>query len=475
MRLHFSSSIRDIQEVNDSFDKGILRICYGGRSRNKTSIAKEVIEQAAPTMFNCPVVCNYDVEANEIGGHDVSVIRNENGLQLVNLTDAIGVIPGDASFWWEDVEEDSGVFREYFTTEVILWKRSAAYAKVKLDGITDQSMEIKIKQGRLDEDGFFVIEKFSFTAFCLLGNAEPCFESASLQMYSVDGLSEQLGAMVKDFKESFSDAQFSLRATEPVFDMQNGLEGGEEALDYLKDVATEGAFGLASQVWDSLREAFASQKTKNYWGDEIDRYLIQDYDEEKSEVYCYDVEDWRLYGFAYSMDGDSAVISFDSKTRKKYAVVDYEGGADANEPPSVFSVYVTALSEKYEAEKSGWEEKYQSAASEKETAAAELESLRKFKADIEQQEVRAERDGVFAQFDDLAGVAEFDALRNDCEKYSAEDLTEKCFAIRGRNMTAKFSLQEQKPPKLAVEKDDAAGSNEPYGGVFAKHGIGRKS
>ena len=55
-------------------------------------------------------------------------------------------------------------------------------------------------------------------------------------------------------------------------------------------------------------------------------------------------------------------------------------------------------------------------------------------------------------------------------EYDIETLEEKCYAIRGRNGgAAKFAL-ENKTPKIKVEKTDV--SNEPYGGIFTKYGIG---
>ena len=153
-------------------------------------------------MFNCPVVCNYSVEDNTIGGHDMALSTdNEGNMRIVNLTDAVGVVPSGAKTWWEKVD-DNGIEHDYFCTEVILWKRSPAYQKIISDGITSQSMEITVKDGRMD-DGVFVIDNFSFTAFCLLGeDIEPCFESASLQMFDGNHIERQFALLMQDLKES---------------------------------------------------------------------------------------------------------------------------------------------------------------------------------------------------------------------------------------------------------------------------------
>ncbi len=97
----------------------------------------------------------------------------------------VGVVPESARYFWREITEDDGSVHNYLCVDVLLWKRQEAYKKIKEDGITAESMEISVKDGRM-QDGFFVIDDFEFTAFCLLGSAEPCFESASLAMFSMD-------------------------------------------------------------------------------------------------------------------------------------------------------------------------------------------------------------------------------------------------------------------------------------------------
>jgi hypothetical protein len=68
-------------------------------------------------------------------------------------------------------------------------------------------MEINVKNGSMS-DGVFVIDDFTFTAFCLLGeDVAPCFESASLQMFERDSVSQQFADMMKEFKETFTMLQ----------------------------------------------------------------------------------------------------------------------------------------------------------------------------------------------------------------------------------------------------------------------------
>ena len=456
-----------------------------------------------PSIYNCPIVCRYDRDTDTIGSHDMELVETDDGgLRIVNVTQPVGVVPESANYWWEEIEDDSGL-HEYLCVDVLIWKRQEAYKKIKEDGITDESMEISVKEGGM-VDGVYVIKRFEFTAFCLLGTAEPCYESASLEMFSRDDFKTQLAEMMKEFKETFSLAQ----SPEGVGISQNYSEGGEEVLDEKKALGAEygldveklgfsldeftleelrgkfeamktaepttpvaGAaqnpenFALEGQFRSELITALEAEKVETCFG-EMSHYWFVDYDADAMEVYCDDTTDWNLYGFSYSMNGDNVVIDFASKKRMKFSIVPFDEGEQANPMAAVFAKAV----EKYTANDAEWAEKYQTASDTITSMETELGALRQFKTDTEGAVENGKRDEVFAQFEDLVGVEAFEKLRENSEQYSVEDLEEKCYALRGRNGTvAKFSHEAPKAPKLPVEKTGLTA--EPYGGVFAEYGI----
>lgn len=206
MKIEFSSSLIDVVEKNPSFDMGKLRVAYTGKNRNNTFISKESFERAIPTMFNCPVVANYNRKKDEIGSHDGEFIKDKDGeTKYVNITQPVGLVPESAQWNWENVD-DNGVMHQYLCTEVVLWKRQEAYDKLKESGITKQSMEIEVTNGEMLDD-YYDIKDFCFTAFCLLGTAEPCFESAALFTFSEqEDFKKQYTEMLKEFKLAFASA-----------------------------------------------------------------------------------------------------------------------------------------------------------------------------------------------------------------------------------------------------------------------------
>lgn len=541
MRIVFSSGLVNLIERNSSFDSGVLRVAYTGRNRNNSFISKETFELCIPTIYNCPIVCRYDRATDSIGKHDVELLRGDDGgIRLINITQPVGVIPESAKYWWEEIEDESGL-HEYLCVEALIWKRQEAYRKIKEDGITDESMEITVREGSMI-DGVYVIKRFEFTAFCLLGSAEPCFESASLEMFSREDFQQQLAEMMKDFKESFSTistpfgvtdktkilpkggervlekkmellAKYGLAADDMDIDMEsityeeleeklhkqfdgdepeqepsedidpsdegNDSNGEDSAADddgsanetvddENEDVEDDGDddgsasqsttkkpdanFALAEQFKEELLVALSSEIVETSFG-EMSRYLYVDYNPESCEVFCYDMEDWNLYGFSYSMNGDNVVIDFQTKARKKFDIVDFDQGDQI----AAFSTVFTTACEKYQ-------EANQMIAS----MSAELSDLRKFKNDTESA-------GVFARFEDLIGLDAFEDLRSNCDGMDAETLEEKCYAIRGKyGSVNKFSLEEtQKPPKLMIGQTKV--SNEPYNGLFSEYGIEQKN
>lgn len=505
LNLTFASSLTDLCEVNSSFDTGVLRIAYAGENRNKSYIDKKTFEKCIKTMYNCPIVCNYDRDTDTIGGHDVEVVRDsEGGLRLVNLTTPVGCIPESAKTFWETVEEENGETHEYLCAEALLWKRQAAYRKIKEDGVTNQSMEITVKDGE-SIDGVYHIYDFEFTAFALIG-VTPCFESAALE-FSKQDFKQQLSQMMLELKETMS----KVTTSEEDDDIQKNysMEGGEKVLnekldliakrglkaeelgfsieeisieeleEKLKEFAAEvqtqtpaqsgesgepdGKFALEGEFRSELQRVVEAEKVQREWG-ECTKYWFVDYDKDTNSVYCWDTTDWLLYGFTYKTDGDVISVDFDSKKRKKFEIVDFVEGEQASPFAEVFNM----LEEKIQGN-TDLEAKYQKASDTIVSMEAELGELRQFKTDTEKAVADGMKDEVFARFEDLVGVEAFEALKEKADEYDVDALEEKCFAIRGRNAVSKFSLEATKPPKLKVDKTDT--TKEPYGGLFQKYGV----
>lgn len=515
--LTFASSLSNLREVNSSFDSGVLQIAYHGKNRNGSFISKETFERCIKTMYNCPIVCNYDLETDTFGGHDVDIVSdNDGGFRMINLTDPVGVIPESAKWWWGSVTEDDGEENEYLFAECLIWKRQPAYKKIVEDGTVSHSMEIKVKEGHA-EDGVFYVDDFEFNAFALIG-VTPCFESSALQVFSSTEFKEQLSKMMQELEETFTmvytsseddnthphdnstkggaevleekielvakygintdDLDFSIEdfTVEELIEKFEAMKTNEES-DAIEadnqnedehDAGESNEFALSANLREEIMRSLSTAIAEEDWGS-YPQYSFVDYDSEKSEVYAWDQTDWLLYGFGYEMNGDSVVIDWESKRRVKYVIADFDEG----EQESPFANVLSLIKEKLRdyAELSN---KYQTASENIETLNSELNELKEFKVETENAISKAQHEEILSNFDDLNGVEAFEELRKNCMEYSLDVLEEKCFAIRGRNgAVIKFSIEENKP-KIMVDRSLASNKAEPYNGVFAEFGIDKE-
>ena len=530
LNFEVAASVGDWCEVNSSFDMGKMRIAYPGDNRNNTHISKEVFENCLNTLWNVPVVAHYIRETEEIGGHDVALVENQDGsFKMVNETTPVGVVPESAVFTWETVTETDGRQNEYLCTDVLLWKRQEAYDKIKADGITSQSMEIQVKAMHM-ADGIYYIDDFEFQALCLIG-VEPCFESASLEVFSADTFQSKFSDMMKDLKETIKTLNAPAGAEDTTkFSKEGGSEAVSEkellaaeygidtsALDFaLEDFSLEelkekfeamkadGAdtaepepeadpepeaesepepaedpepeaepeqpaepaqpdaeFALNQNIRAALREALREYKTVMPWGMD-DRFWFVDFDAEASEVYAEDYANkGHLVGMPYAMNGDAAVIDTSNPVRKKYAIVDYDGGEQESPAELMFAKLEEFFNSKTEAEQN-----YAAIKADKDAMDAELSELREFKAGVEKELHDAAVEEVFAKFEDLKGIEAFEALRGTVT--DLDTLEEKCYAIRGRQMSeAKFSVKNSTPKIKVTRKEDKP--NAPYGGIVEEY------
>lgn len=506
LSLTYASFLTRLCEINSSFDSGVLHIAYPGKNRNESFISKETFEKCLKTIYNCPLVCNYDRTSDTLGGHDMEVVQDGSGsLKIVNITTPVGCVPESAETFWETVEEKDGTVREYLCAEVLLWKRQEAYQKIKKDGFAAQSMEITVKDGE-SIDGVYVINDFEFTAFALIG-VEPCFESASLEFVKQD-FKLQLSQMMLEIKESFSKVATSKEDDNIHLQKKYSTEGGEKVLkDKLDLIAKYGLkseslsfsiddinieeleeklksfkandskaspkgkgsksdvnYALEGNIRDELSRLLESNKVQKDWG-ECTKYWFVDYDKDAKEVYCWDTSDWLLYGFTYETDGDFITICYDSKKRKKFDIVDFDNGEQVSPVAQIFAMMESEIQSNIDSKAN-----YEKAATTITSMKAELETLRQFKADTEAAITKNEKDKIFANFTDLDGVEAFEKLREAMDKYDTAVIEEKCYAIRGRNTVSKFSNENAaKVPKLQIDKLKV--TSDPYGGIFQEYGI----
>lgn len=491
MHLEFSAALNRLTEVNESFDKGILRIAYTGSNRNHTYISQETFEKAIPSMYCCPIVANYIREEDEIGSHDGELVKDSNGdYKYVNITEPIGFVPPNAQWTWEEVIDDEACHK-YLTTEVLLWKRQEAYEKVKSNGITSQSMEIVVNEGKMRDDNDYEILDFYFTAFCLLGKAEPCFESAALFTFSLDNLKSQINDMLQEFQLAIRDTndiqekegekfqmdkfnelleKYGKTIEDITFDYENlsneELEAKFEAEFGASDPkpipvpASEPKpdkdFALSGQLRTALCEQLSTAETIDSEYGSYSKYWLVDFDESLSEVYFEDISDGKLYGTTYSFNGDNVLIDFRKKCRKKYAIVDFDEGEQQifNLKDCVDQI-INVVNATNEAKYNDLSAKYE-------------ELSNKHNEILAEQHLTA-AENLYEEFGEkLNGVEDYVKLKDSLKDIPLNELEERLYSLVGR---VQFKLNTKnnnsKSPKVGVAFSVTDKDEKPYGDLFS--------
>lgn len=519
----FSSSIKDWRELNSSFDQGVLMIAYHGANRNKMHIGKREFEEAIPTMFNCPVVCNYKRETDSIGAHDVEIVKQDNSIKLVNVTSPIGIVPESANVWWTEVTEDNGDVHEYLCADILVWKRQEAYAHIKENGITDESMEIRIKSGHREDDGLYHVDSFEFLAFCLLESAPPCFESASIELFSLGDFKTKYANMMDDFKREFSTVmtasaddikqnlskggtdeldvnelmqKYGLTAEDVDFDVsgmeQSEIEARFAQLQEQKQGNPDANFSEESEEGDpsdngaaEASEAGDPSDDENHDSD-ADQIDHDGQGESDAQPSNHDEQEFSLSAeqfFRELHDALSVEVYTDpiwGETRRYwYMDHDYEASEVYVYDISDDKIYGFMYSRNGDNVVIDFASKKRKKTvyvdfDEGESAFSVREIISEFRSKFEKR--TADEAEVFGRFADLSGNELFEKLRGDCSKMTIEQIEEKCFAIRGRTTPAThFSLDAQaKPPRIPIERPGAGKMDEPYGGIFVKYNIGTR-
>lgn len=530
--VNFALKFENIEDINPSFAKARIGIAYAGRNRNKSCIKKNVFEEAVPSLFYCPVVGRYDPDKDDFGGHDIRVVHNSDGdLEITNATVPFGVVFADNGVAWEEVVEADGTKREYLFCNVILWKRQYGYERLASQDTWNQSMEIHVDQYVIDSDGYCDIEKMYFEALCILGNdVEPCFESASVQLASEAAVTSyrlQFSAMLdelreipefKDMKFNFEGGKNELNFTEEVRDQilaefgltldQLDFEITEEmteeqfrsAIEAMKTDSEETFENDDSSAGESETEAsgsgehedgdpagseeftasFAATYHQKYEAiqNALDPVVVYDGSNKiVSETYFWieDFDDTHVFVERRTWTANDCEVKYG---RFQYAFNDADMTASITGDFEEMVMRWLTLEEnaKLEQSRNAFEaltteyEEYKASHS---TEDSEVEELRQFRNDRLACDHRDAVDAVLSEFEDLTENEEFVALTAGENAYSfknADDLREKCFAIRGKAMTpVKFSKKSKNDTiKIGIASEETAPSR--YGDLFSRYG-----
>lgn len=235
------------ESLSPLFSKARVTVMYHGDNPNRSHFDKWDVEKAVPSLKNIPIVGYFSEEDENFGGHERSLVVEDDKIVAKTKTVPIGVVPESAVFSWENIIDKDGIRREYLVIDnALIWNRDEKLVSALSTDDFGQSMEITVNE-YYTLNGIDYITDFYFTALCVLGidkngagYVRPAFDDAKVQTYSKDD------SLTESMQNMFKDLKFALNEIETI-------EKGEPKLK-LEDLLAK----------FSLTEEELSAKVKNY-------------------------------------------------------------------------------------------------------------------------------------------------------------------------------------------------------------------
>lgn len=179
-------------DINPLMQQCEIKVFYLGHNRNGSYINRETALEMAKTLRGTPIVAAYNKDKEDFGDHG-HVMHIEDGEVTFSVkTIPYGFVSPNAEVWFQnftDTDEfGNTVERTYLMTTGYLWSgQFEELMKVVNEG-QPQSMELDAEslKGHWATDNnlgvdFFIINDATFSKLCILGdNVEPCYEGASV-------------------------------------------------------------------------------------------------------------------------------------------------------------------------------------------------------------------------------------------------------------------------------------------------------
>lgn len=238
-------------------------------------------------------------------------------------------------------------------------------------------------------------------------------------------------------------------------------EGGEPAADY--------SLNLCDKL-NEVSEAVSAETMVDPWGYEVSRYWLQDVQDDLAVVM--DCQDWKIYSFAFTMDGDNVKVDFASKKRMKvkYEAWD-EGSADIGTPALYAEIGNKAKEQTDKLEAAN--KQYSELKAEYDEMKPKYDAYVAAEAAAAKEEESAKREQLFAVMDQkLDGDADYAKLR-DNKTMEFTVLEDACYKLLGKK-AAEFSYVPPKEKKGEVNKvrfgvNGTQKTEKRYGDLFERY------
>lgn len=399
----------NVEKYNDIFSKARCRVFYKGANRNGTYITDEFADELISTFQYIPVKGIYDGE--DFTDHGTS--RSEGQIY--------GIVPETNNFAWEQHLDKDGVERTYACTDVLLF--TALYPEANDIISKPQSMELyepslsyhmAIVQGQK----YVVFDHGRFLGLQVLGDTvEPCFEGASF--FTLQKSIEDTIQKIKDYSNiggnsemeinfKLSDSQ-KYNAIWSLLNPEYNEEGGWTSSYAVNEVYDD--YALAYNFEEGCYERVYYTKD-----DATDSLTIDN----KVKVFIVDVtpEEKATLDTLRTLNGNTyELVNENLSNAEKNATDCAEFSTKIEELNSTIATLNTEM-ESAEAKIAEVQTEYDKVDSLNKSLTEELESLKTFKKNIEDQS----KEAVISEYSDKLSETVLDTYRAKFDEYTAEEL-----------------------------------------------------
>ena len=504
-----------------------LKVCHIDTNRNGSHISKENMEKAMPTLKYRPILAyihQLDDGTYDFYAHNMEIVEDENGEEKINYIEKqVGCFTTDDPYLEYDKDNDKtyvnayAVIPEEYTEAANIIRRKNG-TKVSCELVIDE-LSYNAKEKYLDLTSFY------FGGCTLLGCDENGNEIGEGMLGSRADIADFCHKKpVFDYQEKLVEMLDKLNNTLSNFNKNNTEEGVREEMSHFDELLEKYGFTVEELDFDyenmsdeELDIAFEDFKCRKKKCEEEE----QDADSEdfKCRKKKCDDEDSDGDDSEEEDDNDEEDDAGDDESKKnsenfvknfkveishediRYAlynlIAEYE--ESDNEWYGIYAVYddyfvmqgwcngkfykqgysIDGENVSLDGERT---ELFQMLLTESEKLAvdklrgdyAELEAkyneLKTFKDNYDAAEIKAKKDSIFADeaYNDIRESDDFKSLMNDAEKYSVEEIQNKCDLLFAANeKKVKFAANKNKPHSISFnfsKKEDKKTSA--YGNLF---------
>ena len=504
-----------------------LKVCHIDTNRNGSHISKENMEKAMPTLKYRPILAyihQLDDGTYDFYAHNMEIVEDENGEEKINYIEKqVGCFTTDDPYLEYDKDNDKtyvnayAVIPEEYTEAANIIRRKNG-TKVSCELVIDE-LSYNAKEKYLDLTSFY------FGGCTLLGCDENGNEIGEGMLGSRADIADFCHKKpVFDYQEKLVEMLDKLNNTLSNFNKNNTEEGVREEMSHFDELLEKYGFTVEELDFDyenmsdeELDIAFEDFKCRKKKCEEEE----QDVDSEdfKCRKKKCDDEDSEGDDSEEEDDNDEEDDAGDDESKKnsenfvknfkveishediRYAlynlIAEYE--ESDNEWYGIYAVYddyfvmqgwcngkfykqgysIDGENVSLDGERT---ELFQMLLTESEKLAvdklrgdyAELEAkyneLKTFKDNYDAAEIKAKKDSIFADeaYNDIRESDDFKSLMNDAEKYSVEEIQNKCDLLFAANeKKIKFSANKNKSHSISFnfsKKEDKKTSA--YGNLF---------